>query len=114
MPPPAGFPNPFSIFGRPRSRDPQPEPVEEDDELDDEYNPNAQGAEPLEDYGQEGELHEGLDPEEYIDESGVIDGDDLEEGEEDQLERDGDEEMHDRGMEFSQLTVATINQRLIA
>ncbi|KAJ5578544.1 uncharacterized protein N7459_007508 [Penicillium hispanicum] len=95
MPPPTGYSNPFSIFGRQRPAAPRPEPAEDEYDFDDEYDPNAQGTEQAEEYSDGIEPDDGLNPEEGIDNSELVDGDELEDAMEDQLE-DADEEMHDR------------------
>ena len=102
MAPPTGYPNPFSIFGRPRQEQPADFIDDEDafDDADEDYNPNAQDMEQGE-YDDEIETEDQLDPEEEIDNTGDIDGEDVEEVMDDQFE-EGDEEMHDRG------TVSTI------
>lgn len=90
MAPPTGYANPFAIFGRQRPAPPPP-PPEEEDVFDDDFNPNAQGVEPVE-YDDE----MGAD-EQYTFDDGAEDSEGAE-GEvmEDHIE-DGDEEMLDRG-----------------
>ena len=103
--PPAGSTNPFSIFGRRPPEEPQSFSAEEDDdededydddEFDDGYDPNVQNTEQTEAYdertGQANAMEEG------IDDSGVVDDEDLEEGIQGQLGEDGTEEMHDLGI----------------
>ncbi|OOQ87729.1 putative anaphase promoting complex subunit 10 (APC10) [Penicillium brasilianum] len=99
--------NPFSIFRRPRGDQQPPETVEEEEEeeeeeeLDDDYDPNAQDEEQIE-YEDAMGAEVRFDPEESIDASGNLDGEDvddiLEDGydEDEEEHEDGDEEMQDR------------------
>lgn len=77
--------NPFSIFRRSRSNQQPPETVEEEEELDEDYDPDEEQIEYDEGMGEDQ-----FDPEDEID------GDEVDEVLEDQFE-DGDEGMHDRG-----------------
>jgi anaphase-promoting complex subunit 10 len=98
MAPPSGYPNPFNIFGRGRAQHPPPpEPVDVEDEFEDadeDYDVNAEGME-LGEYD-DGTAGEELDLEDDVDDTGDMDGEEIDEeimGS--QLE--GDEEMHDQG-----------------
>ncbi|KAJ6110981.1 hypothetical protein N7486_003216 [Penicillium sp. IBT 16267x] len=97
MAPPSGYPNPFNIFGRGRAQHPPPpEVVDVEDEFDDadeDYDANAEGME-LGEYD-DGVVGEELELEEDINDTGDMDGEEIdEEIMESQLE--GDEEMHDQ------------------
>lgn len=73
--------------------------------MDDDYDPNAQDEEQIE-YEDEMGADDQFDPEEGIDASGNIDGEDVDDiledeyGEEEEEHEDGDEEMRDRGMKL--------------
>jgi hypothetical protein len=78
------------------------EEEEEEEELDDDYDPNAQDEEQIEyEDAMGGEVQ--FDPEESIDASGNLDGEDVDDiledeyDEEEEGHEDGDEEMQDRG-----------------
>ncbi|KAJ5673423.1 hypothetical protein N7507_002550 [Penicillium longicatenatum] len=97
MAPPSGYPNPFNIFGRGRAQHPPPpEPVDVEDEFEDadeDYDVNAEGME-LGEYD-DGMAGEELDLEDDVDDTGDMDGEEIDEViMESQLE--GDEEMHDQ------------------
>ena len=95
MAPPTGYPNPFAIFGRARHAQPPPE---DDEELDADYDPNAQGVGQLE-YEDGMGVDDQLGFDDGIEDSEELEGEEVEEVMEDQME-DADEEMFDRGMRF--------------
>ncbi|KAJ5288230.1 hypothetical protein N7478_003916 [Penicillium angulare] len=107
MAPPTGYPNPFSIFGRGRQEQPQPQPpsdlVEEEDQFEDaEVDDDDYDYDPITQVLEEGQFDDGIVPEDQVDpdndhdETGDMEGDEIDEDiMEDHLD-EGDEEMHDR------------------
>lgn len=97
---PAAHSSFFSVFGRPRLEQHPPPVVDEEDVFDDDFDPNAQDMEPEpdeEEFEEDLILEDQLEPEDGLEDTELVDEDDLDEEVEDQLEDDADEEMHDRG-----------------
>ncbi|KAJ5314597.1 uncharacterized protein N7443_001481 [Penicillium atrosanguineum] len=88
----------FSIFSRPRLEQQPPPVVDEEDVLDDDFDPNAQDMEPDEEFEEDliPEDEDQLEPEDDMEDSELVDEEELDEEVDDGLEDDQDEEMHDR------------------